>query len=111
MEQSDLENTDKLSYNFINGCIFNTGAGSSLHNTYLNALVQFGLIGLVAFLYIFYFIIRIGTHRTKQEFFLSLLIVFITFIHIIPGWDFGFGNFGKFFIFFIAMINGYIYDK
>ena len=105
INESNLNNLAPNSYNtlMIN---LDTGKASSLHNTYLQILVQFGILGLIVFFNIFYKIIKhaISEKEVNIYSYLLFVMVLIILVQFNTGWDFQFGNIGNFFILFTSLL-------
>jgi O-antigen ligase len=81
----------------------NIGKSSFLHNTYIQHLVEFGVIGLLIFLNIFYQILKYDYKNLFHKTFIQIF-VFIYLLMCIPGTEFMFNQTGKFFIFIISLM-------
>lgn len=103
VKESDLKEKNFSSYNML---IINldTGKAVNIHNTYLQILVQFGIIGLIVFLNIFYQIARNVSTKADINSYLLLVILTIILVQFNTGWDFQFGNLGSFFILFVSLL-------
>lgn len=84
--------------------VFSAGDGASLHNNYVQQLVQFGVFGIFVIFYLVYQIFRFPNYAQESYRFLAFLISILTLVVMIPGYDFGFNNFGKFFVFMISIL-------
>ena len=104
LNESNLKVSSPMSYKKM---IYNlnTGKASSLHNTYLQILVQFGILGLFVFLNIFYRLFKLIDNSINVYSYLLLVVLLIVLLQIFTGWDFQFGNLGNFFIIFVAMLS------
>jgi len=85
------------------------GKSSHLHNTYLQVLVQFGIIGFLVFMNIFYQIYRSETSQEYKALQKSLIIVY--FFISFGGADFMFHSLGKFFVFVLMLTIANYHDK
>ncbi|WP_323669564.1 O-antigen ligase family protein [Aliarcobacter butzleri] len=110
IKESDLKEKNFNSYNML---IINldTGKAVNLHNTYLQILVQFGIIGLIAFLNIFYQIARNISTKANVSSYILLIILIIILVQFNTGWDFQFGNLGNFFILMVSLLINSISKK
>lgn len=84
--------------------VFSAGAGASLHNNYVQQMVQFGVFGIFVIFYLVYQIFRFPNYAQESYRFLAFLISILALVVMIPGYDFGFNNFGKFFVFMISIL-------
>jgi len=103
VNSSDLKKTNPHSYKVVMRNI-NTGKAASLHNTFLQVLVQFGIIGLIIFLNVFYQISKFIPGPINLSSYLLLVIVVTILLQFNTGWDFQFGNLGSFFILFVSIL-------
>lgn len=97
INNSELKNIDSKSYDILIGTLI-TGKHVTLHNTFLQVLVQYGIIGLLIFLNIFYQILKFTRGETNIYSLLIVSSVTIAFLQFLSGWDFQFGNLAQIFI-------------
>ena len=97
INNSELKNIDSKSYDILIGTLI-TGKHVTLHNTFLQVLVQYGIIGLIIFLNIFYQILKFTRGETNIYSLLIVSSVTIAFLQFLSGWDFQFGNLAQIFI-------------
>ena len=97
INNSELKNIDSKSYEILIGTLI-TGKHVTLHNTFLQVLVQYGIIGLLIFLNIFYQILKFTRGETNIYSLLIVSSVTIAFLQFLSGWDFQFGNLAQIFI-------------
>ena len=90
--------------------ILNQGKGSTLHSDYLDIFVQFGLVGLLIFMNIFYQILK---YRQNNFYFKSLqiLVIVVFLINAISQGMIYFSVLNKVFILFIALTLCLYQDK
>ncbi len=110
VKESDLKEKKFNSYNMLMKSL-DTGKAVNIHNTYLQILVQFGIIGLISFLNIFYQIARNISTKTNVSSYLLLIVLIIILIQFNTGWDFQFGNLGNFFILMVSLLINSISKK
>jgi len=103
INNSELKNIDPKSYNMLIGTLV-TGKHVTLHNTFLQVLVQYGIIGLLIFLNIFYQILKFTRGETNIYSLLIVSSVTIAFLQFLSGWDFQFGNLAQIFIITICLL-------
>lgn len=103
INNSELKNIDSKSYDILIGTLI-TGKHVTLHNTFLQVLVQYGIIGLLIFLNIFYQILKFTRGETNIYSLLIVSSVTITFLQFLSGWDFQFGNLAQIFIITICLL-------
>lgn len=103
INNSELKNIDSKSYDILIGTLI-TGKHVTLHNTFLQVLVQYGIIGLLIFLNIFYQILKFTRGETNIYSLLIVSSVTIAFLQFLSGWDFQFGNLAQIFIITICLL-------
>ena len=103
INNSELKNKDSKSYDTLIGTLI-TGKHVTLHNTFLQVLVQYGIIGLLIFLNIFYQILKFTRGETNIYSLLIVSSVTIAFLQFLSGWDFQFGNLAQIFIITICLL-------
>ena len=103
INNSELKNKDSKSYDILIGTLI-TGKHVTLHNTFLQVLVQYGIIGLLIFLNIFYQILKFTRGETNIYSLLIVSSVTIAFLQFLSGWDFQFGNLAQIFIITICLL-------
>lgn len=103
LDKSNLKETDLYGYEKVRGTLL-TGEEATLHNTYLQILVQFGLIGFLVYLNIFYQVSRYIKGKPDVKSGLILVCLVIVLLRFNTGWDFQFGNLGKLFILTIVIL-------
>ena len=103
INNSELKNIDSKSYDILIGTLI-TGKHVTLHNTFLQVLVQYGIIGLIIFLNIFYQILKFTRGETNIYSLLIVSSVTIAFLQFLSGWDFQFGNLAQIFIITICLL-------
>ena len=103
INNSELKNIDSKSYDTLIGTLI-TGKHVTLHNTFLQVLVQYGIIGLLIFLNIFYQILKFTRGETNIYSLLIVSSVTIAFLQFLSGWDFQFGNLAQIFIITICLL-------
>ena len=103
IDDSELKNIDPKSYNILIRTLV-TGKHVTLHNTFLQVLVQYGIIGLLIFLNIFYQILKFTRGETNIYSLLIVSSVTIAFLQFLSGWDFQFGNLAQIFIITICLL-------
>ncbi|MFW0694350.1 O-antigen ligase family protein [Aliarcobacter butzleri] len=103
INNSEFKNIDSKSYDILIGTLI-TGKHVTLHNTFLQVLVQYGIIGLLIFLNIFYQILKFTRGETNIYSLLILSSVTIAFLQFLSGWDFQFGNLAQIFIITICLL-------
>lgn len=103
INNSELKNIDSKSYDILIGTLI-TGKHVTLHNTFLQVLVQYGIIGLLIFLNIFYQILKFTKGETNIYSLLIVSSVTIAFLQFLSGWDFQFGNLAQIFIITICLL-------
>ncbi len=94
--ESNPANIHELFFNVRNG------VNASLHSEILDDLTQFGLVGFMIFLSIFYFLLHPG-HTDPFRLFLATLTVVIFFASSLGGNLFNSDFIGRFFLFFSAL--------
>lgn len=77
--------------------VFGAGHSAKLHNSFAEAFVQFGIIGVMSLTLIFISALRSG-FLTNEHRLLAFSIILLAFIGMNTGYGFGENNFGKFFI-------------
>lgn len=99
IEQSNIKTLDYASYNMIIGTLI-TGKHVTLHNTFLQVLVQYGILGFMVFLMIFYRLFQYVI-LVKKNIYSALILTMIVnaFLQFSSGWDFQFGNYAQLYIF------------
>jgi len=105
INEDDLKMTFPKSYNTIIATL-EKGASTTLHNTFLQVLVQFGIIGLIIYLNIFYQVfkyINIATTDINSCLLLSMLTMIL--LQFNTGWDFQFGNLGELFLMAVIILT------
>ena len=110
VEGSDLKEKNFSSYNILINNL-DTGKAVNIHNTYLQILVQFGIIGLIIFFNIFYQIVRNISNKIDITSYLLLIMIIIILVQFNTGWDFQFGNLGNFFILMVSILINSINKK
>ena len=103
INNSELKNIDSKSYDILIRTLI-TGKHVTLHNTFLQVLVQYGIIGLLIFLNIFYQILKFTRGETNIYSLLIVSSVTIAFLQFLSGWDFQFGNLAQIFIITICLL-------
>lgn len=103
IDESNLKETSLESYNYLISTLF-TGTSTALHNTYLQSLVQFGIIGFLFFINIFYQIFRYLKNVMDINSCLLITILTMLLLRFNTGWDFQFGNLGQLFIITVAIL-------
>src|SRR5574344_286049 len=103
INNSELKHIDSKSYDILIGTLI-TGKHVTLHNTFLQVLVQYGIIGLLIFLNIFYQILKFTRGETNIYSLLIVSSVTIAFLQFLSGWDFQFGNLAQIFIITICLL-------
>ena len=103
INNSELKNIDSKSYDILIGTLI-TGKHVTLHNTFLQVLVQYGIIGLIIFLNIFYQILKFTRGETNIYSLLIVSSVTIAFLQFLSGCDFQFGNLAQIFIITICLL-------
>ena len=103
INNSELKNIDSKSYDILIGTLI-TGKHVTLHNTFLQVLVQYGIIGLLIFLNIFYQILKFTRGETNIYSLLIVSSVTIAFLQFLSGWDFQFGNLAQIFVITICLL-------
>ena len=103
INNSELKNIDSKSYDILIGTLI-TGKHVTLHNTFLQVLVQYGIIGLLIFLNIFYQILKFTRGETNIYSLLIVSSVTIAFLQFLSVWDFQFGNLAQIFIITICLL-------
>ena len=103
INNSELKNIDSKSYDILIGTLI-TGKHVTLHNTFLQVLVQYGIIGLLIFLNIFYQILKFTRGETNIYSLLIVSSVTIAFLQFLSGWDFQFGNSAELFMIVISIL-------
>lgn len=87
------------------------GVGTNLHSDYLDVLVQFGLIGLLVFLNIFYQILKYNQKDSKLKA-LQILLVIVILVQAISQGMIYLSPINKLFILFIGTtLNLYQNEK
>jgi len=82
--------------------VLSIGKSSFLHNTYIQHIIEFGLIGLLVFLNIFYQMIRYKyINEDYKKFIITLSIIYL--FMSVSGAEFMYNQAGKIFIFFISI--------
>lgn len=104
IEQSNLKENSKESYSYLLDTLV-TGKDATLHNAFLQVLVQFGVIGFLVFLNIFYQISKYIKNSTDINSCLLLSILVIVLLRFNTGWDFQFGNLGQLFIISVVILS------
>ncbi|WP_165388724.1 O-antigen ligase family protein [Aliarcobacter butzleri] len=111
IEQSDIKILDYNSYYTIIGTLI-TGKHVTLHNTFLQVLVQYGILGFIVFLMIFYRLLQYVILAKKNIYSAIILIMIVNaFLQFSSGWDFQFGNYGQMYIFTTVLLIKLILDK
>ncbi|WP_419980669.1 O-antigen ligase family protein [Aliarcobacter butzleri] len=111
IEQSDIKILDYNSYDTIIGTLI-TGKHVTLHNTFLQVLVQYGILGFIVFLMIFYRLLQYVILAKKNIYSAIILIMIVNaFLQFSSGWDFQFGNYGQMYIFTAVLLIKLILDK
>jgi len=85
--------------------VLNTGKLATIHNTYLELLMQFGIIGFIFLLNIFYQTLRSRNFSESSHYFFALLLSIIVLITMFPGLTFQHLNSPKFFILMISILT------
>jgi O-antigen ligase len=84
--------------------VINTQYGH-IHNTHLEILVQFGIVGFIIFLNIFYQVLRSRNFSEPSHIFFVLLLSILVLITMFIGFSFQFFNLPKFFILIISILT------
>jgi len=100
---NEIKDLDSKSYNMLVSTLI-TGEHVTLHNTFLQVLVQYGIIGLLIFLNIFYQILKFAKGESNIYSLLIISSVTIAFLQFLSGWDFQFGNLAQIFIITICLL-------
>ena len=100
---NNFKDIDPKSYNILINTLI-TGKHVTLHNTFLQVLVQYGIIGLLIFLNIFYQILKFAKSESSIYSLLIISSVTIAFLQFLSGWDFQFGNLAQIFIITICLL-------
>ena len=103
IDNSELKNIDSKSYNILIGTLV-TGKHVTLHNTFLQVLVQYGIVGFLVFLNIFYQILKFVKGNSNIYSLLILSSITIAFLQFLSGWDFQFGNSAELFMIVISIL-------
>lgn len=103
IDNSELKDIDPMSYNVLIGTLV-TGKHVTLHNTFLQVFVQYGIIGLLIFLNIFYQILKFAKGESNIYSLLIISSIIITFLQFLSGWDFQFGNLAQIFVITICLL-------
>ena len=105
INESDLKTTFFQSYNTMINAL-GQHKSSTLHNTFLQVLVQFGIIGLIIYLNIFYQVSKyINIRTTEINSCLLLTMLIMIFLQFNTGWDFQFGNLGELFLMVVVILT------
>ena len=83
------------------------GSKSGLHNGYVDVLTQHGLLGIICFVSIFYFLVFHNRQREEEESFLFLryILGLIVGAGFLTGGDFAAQKLGNIFVFFAALVH------
>jgi len=84
--------------------VFSSGLGASLHNHYIDVIVQFGIIGLIILVNLFYQVYKFKYDNDLYRY-LAFVIVSLTIVIINSGYGFGYNNFDKFLIFIFSILS------
>lgn len=103
IDNSELKDIDSKSYYILIGTLI-TGKHVTLHNTFLQVLVQYGIIGFLIFLNIFYQILKFAKREPNIYSLLLIISVIIAFLQFLSGWDFQFGNLAQIFIIIVCLL-------
>lgn len=103
IDESDLKINSNQSYQVIRDTLM-SGEEATLHNTFLQVLVQFGIVGFMIYLNIFYQISKYisATINIKSCLLITMLVTVL--LRFNTGWDFQFGNLGKLFILLVVIM-------
>lgn len=103
IDESNLKEVSIESYDYLISTLV-TGKATALHNTYLQSLVQFGIIGFLFFLNIFYQVFKYLKEFSDINACLLITILTMVLLRFNTGWDFQFGNLGQLFIITVCII-------
>ncbi|MCB5268186.1 MAG: O-antigen ligase family protein [Candidatus Cloacimonetes bacterium] len=84
--------------------VLESGKLAFLHNTYLDIQIQFGVIGFLIFMNIFYQIYRYQNYSRQIYALLAILICTLFLIGMFPGANFQQQNQGRMFVFMISIL-------
>ncbi len=105
-KSSDYETEKDDKYKFLLKSI-NIGYSSFLHNTYIQTLVQFGLVGFIIWINMFYQIIRVEKSKILYKK-LTIYIVIVYLSMCIAGAELMYQNLGKMLLLIFSLL---IYNK
>lgn len=103
IDKSELKIIDDKSYDVLINTLI-VGKHATLHNTFLQIIVQYGIIGLIIFLNIFYQILKFTKGESNIYSLLLVSSVTIAFLQFLSGWDFQFGNLAQIFIITVCLL-------